>query len=100
MTGRNLKPLDIVGGSFDYGVVLARSNTPYEEYRVQVVNFDHTTGTFYPAYQGLYNADDIVPQGFCENDSAPGLILCAAASIYVHIGDRHAQDHPPEGVAA
>ena len=86
-----LAPLTIVStAGHDYGVILGRTDSPYVEYRVQLI--DVNGDVWSAGYQGLFSADQVCAPGFCENDYLPGLILAAAAGYAHRYGDRYT-DH-------
>jgi hypothetical protein len=82
-----LAPLTIVGTGDSYGVVLGQTDSPCEEYRVQLVEQDGFQ--WRAGLQGLFNRDEIAQMAFCENDFLPGLILAAAAGYAHKYGDRY-----------
>ena len=81
---------DIVGThGASVGVVIGKTaDVPYEEYRVQLIDITQASEAservYTAGYVGLYNADQIVPLGYCENDSEQAHILCAASGIAFH----------------
>ena len=87
-----LRPLTIVqtAGS-SYGIVLGSTDSPYEEYRVQLIEVQGDE--WRAGFQGLYSRDEVAPLGFCENDYLPGLILAAAAGYSHRYGARYAEQN-------
>lgn len=89
------RPMSIIGTNAGPGVILSRTDSPYEEYRVQLIEVteDGYGGLKYEAgWQGLYSANEICGLGFCENDSEQAIILCAAAGIAFHSGRKYSED--------
>lgn len=87
---RELAPLTIVcTAGHRYGVILGRTDSPYVEYRVQLVEVE---GNYWHAgLQGLFGAAEVATLGFCEADYLPGLILAAAAGYSHRYGDRYTE---------
>ena len=81
-------PLEIVSTpGHDYAVVIGQTDSPYEEYRVQLIEVDGDKWT--AGLQGLFSPDKLASLGFCQNDHLPGLILAAAAGYHHRYGDRY-----------
>jgi hypothetical protein len=83
-----LAPLTIVATGEMYGVVLSNEGSEYKIRLVETIMLDGGHQEFSAYGTGLFNRDQIVRVGFCENDYTPGLILAAAANYSHSYGNR------------